>query len=421
MSKKVWGVSTKKRNYVQIWIFLLLLCSVNFFDIIPIVNLLGVNGSFAFFLLSLFFMFTFYRRYWIKDVRKWLKPFWWFYAGIVLSFIPALLYYGQSFVQSFFTNRRLFELVAFPILIALRPSERELRNPFLAFSVLYLFLCLFLSYVAPQLLPHEEGKAFIEDGDYVHALPGIRLVFIGFVFEFCRAVKNPKAREIALAVFVFAILFLVQNRTTLMAALIVAAYTLYSMRMGVRKIILMLVVIAAALLMVVYLSAQWELLYQETLEQVTNPEYNRNKAFVYMFSSREPLRYLLGDGFISANVNPIIHDLQEQGIYHSDVGLIGMWHQYGVIPVIVVLVVTFKGLFRRKSLLIRTNALYTLVGTFTISFFGFSESLLWLSVYLYLYYAADLPQFVAPASKRRLPRLSTRPSPHPRTRSVVQS
>ena len=101
--KQSWGVKKKRRNYVELWVFFLLVVSVNFFDLIPITRVIGPNGPFAFYLISLFLMFTFNRRAWIRDSADWLRPFWWLVAGIVLSWIPALMYYGQSFVQSFFT------------------------------------------------------------------------------------------------------------------------------------------------------------------------------------------------------------------------------------------------------------------------------------------------------------------------------
>ena len=195
------------------------------------------------------------------------------------------------------------------------------------------------------------------------------------------------------ALFEFALLFLVQNRTSLIAAIIIVGYLVIKMKMSPQKLLLIATGSIAVLLMIVYTSGQWELLYQETIEQIFNPEYNRNKAYVYMFSHRSLLQHLLGTGYISANVNPIIHILQESGIFHSDVGMIGMWHQYGVIPTIVILVMTIKGLVEKKSFLVKACAIYIIVGIPTLSFYGIGESLLWLSIYLYVYYSDNLPVF----------------------------
>jgi len=397
-----WGVVRKKRSYVEVWIFLLLLFSVNFFEIVPITNAVGVNGAFTFYLLSLFFMFTFNRRAWIRDSARWLIPLGWFLVGILLSFIPALIYYGQSFSQSFFTNRRMFELAAFPILIALRPDERELRTPLYAFSVLYLVVCFFVTYFAPNLVLHDDSRAFVEDGNFVHTLPGIRIVFLAYVFAVNRAVRQVDVRNLAVVLLEFIVLFIAQNRTTLIAAVLVLALVIYLMRMNMNKLILMAFIGAAAVVIAVYTAGQWEALYRETVSQLTNPDYNRTKSIVYMFSSREWPRYLFGDGFISANVNPLLHVLQESGIYHSDVGFVGMWHQYGIIPVLTVIVMTVKGLSRKKSFLVRMCAFYILIGALTLSYFALSETLLWLSVYLYLFYASDRPDFAERPRPKRI-------------------
>jgi len=393
MSKGTWGVSKKKRFYIEVWIFLLMLFSVNFFEILPITNLIGPNGPFTFYLLSLFFMFTFNRRAWISDSASWLVPLWWLVLGIVLSFIPALLYYGQSFTQSFFTNRRMFELAAFPILIAMRPNEQELRSPLYAFSVVYLVSCIFISFFAPEWVPHDESRSFIESGDYIHTLSGIRIVFLAYVFAFNRAMRQTNLNNIAMVMFQFIVMFIAQNRTTLAAAVIVAVYVLYTMRMNSNKLIIIAFLVISVLLMALYTAGQWNSLYLETISQLTNPEYNRNKSVMYMVASRDWIRYLLGDGFISANVNPILHVLQDSGIYHSDVGFLGFWHQYGVIPTITIIVLTIKGLTHKKSFLVKASAIYIIIGAVTLSYFALSETLLWLSIYMYLYYSADLERF----------------------------
>ena len=383
------------------WVFLLLICSVNFFDIVPITRLVGVNGPFTFYLLSLFFMFTFNRRALIGDSMHWLVPFWWFLFGILLSFIPAQIYYGQSFLQSFFTYRRFFELVAFPILIALRPNEKELRTSLYAFSVLFLILCLIVTFIAPGLVVIPEKRNLVENGDYVHVLAGVRHVFLAFIFALHRAIRQGGIKYYGWVFFLFLVLFLAQNRTSLIAAVFVLCFVLFSMKMSSRKLILMAMLFISAGLMILYTADQWRALYFETLNQLNNPEYNRIKSLVYMTGSRSILRYLLGDGFISADVNPLIHILQESGIDHSDVGLLGLWHQFGVLPVVVVLVITFKGFSPRKSFLVKASAIYTLTGILSLSYIAFGETLLWFSCYLYLYYASSSPQFQEPLTNQR--------------------
>ena len=74
---------------------------------------------------------------------------------------------------------------------------------------------------------------------------------------------------------------------------------------------------------------------------------------------------------------------------------------YGIIPVIVVLVMTINGLVRKKSITVRAAAIYILTGAVTLSFFAFGETLLWLSIYLYMYYVDGDPAYVDIRKKKR--------------------
>ena len=130
MSKYVWGVVRKKRRLIDVWLCVLMILSTNFFELEPIIRVLGVDGGYTFYLITLFILFTFYRKKHIREYLPWMKPFWWFMAGIILSCIPALIYYGQGIGRSLIANRHMLFFCAFPVFIAIRPTERE--NPQLA-------------------------------------------------------------------------------------------------------------------------------------------------------------------------------------------------------------------------------------------------------------------------------------------------
>jgi len=391
--KGSWGVQKKRRRYIEVWLFFMLLFSVNFFDLLPVTALIGPNGAFTFTMLTLFFCFTFNRTAWIRDHSDWLHPFWWFYVGIVLSVFPAFVYYGQSLVQSFFTYRRFFQFLAFPIFIAIRPTEREFRSALQTFSVVYLLTCLFVTFLAPNWIELGDNEQLVERGDYFHNIEGIRIVSLAFIFSFHRMMKEFNYQNFLWTLFIFSVLFLIQNRTSLLAVMLMVVYSVLSMKASVRKIMLVTVIGLVVLLMFVYTSGQWGHLYQQTIEEIFNPDYNRNKAYLYMFASREWPRYLLGDGFISANVSGIIRTLQESGIFFSDVGFVGMWYQFGVIPALTVLVMCIKAFAKPKSFLVKACSIYILIGIPTMSYFAIGESLLWLSVFLYVFYSDQLPSF----------------------------
>ncbi len=387
MSGYSWGVVRKKRRIIDVWLCVLMILSVNFFELIPITGRLGVDGGFTLYLVTLFILFTFYRRKHIRDYLPWLKPFWWFLAGIVLSFIPALLYYGQSFGRSILTNRHMLYFCAFPVFIAIRPTEREIRSALYSFSVIYLIIVLIVSFVNINLVPVPEYSSFLEnDGDYVFTVQGFRYVVLGLIMALDRLMARFNSRNLFWVFLQFGIIFLIQNRTAILVAVVVAMFAVWDMKMSARKLLMMAVILVAGLFLVAMTASQWGLLYDETMTQLSDPDYNRIKAMGYMFARREGfIRYILGDGFISGYVNNILQRLGAEGIFHSDVGLFGMWHQYGLIPVITIIVACVKGLAARKSFISKSVAIYILLGAATLSYFGLAETLTLLAFFLYMY------------------------------------
>ncbi len=385
MSQYSWGVVQKKRRMIDVWLCVLMILSLNFFELIPIMRIFGVDGGYTLYLISLFFLFTFYRRKHIRDYLPWMNPFWWFIAGVLLSFIPALIYFGQGIGRSLLTNRHMLYFCAFPVFIAIRPTEREIRSALYAFSIIYLGIVLYVSFVDNSLIKIPDF-AMDHEGDYVYTVQGFRFVVLALIMSLDRVMNKFNYKNLFWFFFLFGIIFLIQNRTALLAAVIISLFAVWDMKMSVQKLVMIAAILAASLFMVAMTASQWGLLYDETITQLSDPDYNRIKSMNYMFAHRDGfIRYILGDGFISGYVNPILKVLGTEGIFHSDVGLFGMWHQYGLIPVITILVCCIKGLAAKKSFISKSIAIYILVGATTLSYFGLAETLMLLAFFQYMY------------------------------------
>lgn len=385
MSQYSWGVVKNKRRMIDVWLCVLMILSLNFFELIPIMRIFGVDGGYTLYLISLFFLFTFYRRKHIRDYLPWMNSFWWFIAGILLSFIPALIYYGQGIGRSLLTNRHMLYFCAFPVFIAIRPTEREIRSALYAFSIIYLGIVLYVSFVDNSLIKIPDF-AMDHEGDYVYTVQGFRFVVLALIMSLDRVMNKFNYKNLFWFFFLFGIIFLIQNRTALLAAVIISLFAVWNMKMSVQKLVMIAAILAASLFLVAMTAGQWGLLYDETITQLSDPDYNRIKAMNYMFAHRDGfIRYILGDGFISGYVNPILKVLGTEGIFHSDVGLFGMWHQYGLIPVITILICCIKGLAAKKSFISKSVAIYILVGATTLSYFGLAETLMLLAFFQYMY------------------------------------
>ena len=386
-----WGHYRKNqpRINVTIDILILILVSIGLFDFIPLEPVFGGNGTFTFYMLALAAIYIrnlgFQIRY---GIFKKLKPMWWILAGILISFIPAYLYYGQHLYHSLVVYRQFAAYLVYPVLLSIRPSHTEIKRALYAFSFIYFAALLWGTFVHPDWVVmldygNEESK------DILTRLPGDQFLVPALIYALndFRNRKN-KLKWAMLSLFIFLDIFLIQSRTILMAALAVIVFVVLFDKKASRRL-------AAEVLMgfffIVFIIAAFSFisgLFEETMGQISDPDYNRVKGFNYFISGVNGwASYLWGNGFISGHVSPIVEQLQQEGIYHSDLGLVGMWHQFGVIPSLTVLVYVFRGLSRNHSYVVRANALNILLGAMTISYFLTPRYSLWLCLYFYLFYS----------------------------------
>ena len=376
------------RFNISIDILLILLFATRFFDMNPMAWLFRDEGQFFSYILLLIVIYIrnmgFSVRY--SSLSK-MRPVWLMLAGVLISFIPAYRYYGQHLYYSFIVYRHFLGYFALFVLLSIKPSHRELKRGLNAFTFLYLFFTLFVTFVNPRLVTVEDNKMFMGEGDLVHMLPGVEYVVLAFIYavdDLRRQVKFSWP-HLALAGLVFLVVFLAQNRTTLLATMVIVILAVFSNRSARKRLTAEVIMSVFAILLVLLASGYILGLVEETVTQLSDPDYNRVKAFTYFTSAENGLMSIFwGNGFISGLVHPIVSQLNQEGIYYSDMGMLGFWYQFGLIPVIVILGYVLKGLSGKHSFVVRANALFILVGIFSISYFLRFQYSIWLCIFLYL-------------------------------------
>lgn len=376
------------RFNISIDILLILLFATRFLDLNPMAWLFRDEGQFFSYLLLLIVIYIrnmgFSVRY--SSLSK-MRPVWWMMAGVLISFIPAYRYYGQHLYYSFIVYRHFLGYFALFVLLSIKPSHRELKRGLNAFTFLYLFFSLYVTFVNPRMVTVEENKYFMAEGDLVHMLPGVEYVVLAFIYAIDDFRNQAKFSwpHLIFAGFVFFVIFLVQNRTTLMASLAIVILAVFANRSARKRLTAEVIMSVFAILLVLLASGYIVGLVEETVEQLSDPDYNRVKAFTYFTSAENGIMSIFwGNGFISGLVHPIVFHLNQEGIYYSDMGMLGFWYQFGLIPVIVILTYVFKGLSSKHSFVVRANALFILLGILSISYFLRFQYSIWLCLYLYL-------------------------------------
>lgn len=380
------------RVHISIDILILLLISTHCFEITPLDDVFLNNGGFTIYMLALAVIYIrnlgFQIRYGIFPK---LKPMWWILAGVLISFIPAYLYYGQHLYHSLIVYRQFAAYAVYPVLLSIKPTKKELQRALYSYVVIYFFAMFWLTFIRPDWVEVREGMSLIQDGDFFHAIAGDQFILLALIFALddFRS-KKRKIRYGTLSVLIFVVIFFIQSRTILLASIIIIVMSVLSNKQARSRM-------AAELLLLFFGIAFFSLaadniiaLIMETNLQLSDPDYNRVKAFLYFISGENGWpSYLWGNGLISGNVHPLMEQLRKEGIFNSDLGLVGMWNQFGIIPSLTILVYVFKGMSKNHSFVVRANAVYILVGALSISYFYIIRYSLWLCLFFYFYHSDD--------------------------------
>jgi len=315
-----------------------------------------------------------------------MKPFWWIMAGILLSMIPAYLYYGQSFSQSFITYRSQLLWFVIPLLFVVSPTERDVVNAAKWITVL-MASAYFLRLLMPSMFEIAPEKLIHKNLEDLY-LEGISIATIPIFYYLTLLRQKIRWKYLALIIFCYAYIFIMQNRSTLFPVTLLMMVSLWNIRSRYRTILVVICLFIGALFTLQTEDA-WMQLFDETATQLSDENYNRNIAFNYYIyeANSNWLSSVLGNGFLSANATTLMQDLMKRGIYNSDMGFVGFWNQYGIIPIIVFIWIMLIPLIRRKrySFHLKLWALQMLMCALTISYFGSRVHLIYFALYYYLF------------------------------------
>jgi len=379
------------------FLLVLLLLSVNFWYIKPIGSFFA--SSYSLFV-SLAFILGGGVYFYNKTKRPLLlwnagynKPLLWIAAGVLLSFIPAYINYGQSFSTSFIASRIMLLYLTFPTLLIVRPRFKDIQWALYIFSFFYFATAFFDSILNLHIITPIEGITFkknmdyIEEGGYIHFMEGVYFIGFAFIISLGRLRTQFTLRKLFISIFLFGLIFIVQNRSTLFPCSIFFIFTFLSIKQRKYRHLIRGILFFTIVLLFLNTIQEWDMLLEETNQQIGNKEYNRNLAIYYFIYEACPhwWEYLLGNGFISAKSTSIMQDMMEQGVFNSDVGFVGFWNQYGIIPIVAFVIIIIKAIYKRKySFITKCNAWFIVACSLTAAYFAQDCKILWWCLFLYL-------------------------------------
>lgn len=382
----------KKSTYILI----LLMITAQFWTIIPLAYIF--NAQVIIFFILVWFLYGIITYKGRSKDKKWKsksKGVWWILFAVFFSFIPAWLFHGQSIVQSFITSRNLLTYLAVPLILYINPTKTEIRKAIVTFSCLTLIVMCFDSYGPINFTitkirwgidePLKAHLPYIEKGAFLHPLLGTPMIMLSCIFYMDDVLKGKKKSLIFVILFLMA-LFFVQNRTMLGATAVIFLYNLIFSKGSNRNLKFLIFTVVVCL---VTLSADvWTALYDETISQLDNKDYDRFTSYYYFLFKASPNIFceIFGNGFLSDITDKNSWHNAVRGIYNTDVGFIGMWNQFGIIPIIIFFCYIFKSFKSKKTFVIKANALAILLCAPTKAYFVTPSMIMWPVFFFYMYY-----------------------------------
>ena len=344
-------------------------------------------GADGFLILTIFYLcfgqYIYRRTKKIKFPKTYYSCIGWIFIGIFLSMISALLYYNQSIFQSLVTYRMQYLMITPLFLAKIGLSRDDVIQSLYKFTWVFSFFYLFRR-LTPGLFIISEK--FVS-GDAV-SLPGYTLMTIPLYFTFQKFSREIQLKNILYLIFVIGIIFLQENRSTLFPVLLLSGWMILHVK-SKNKIPFIVFFGLVALIALWQVWDTIQVLIDQTQQELNDPRYNRNKAFIYFIEMFSPNLWcsIFGNGYLSIHSTPIMELLMDQGIYNSDLGFIGYWNQFGLIPIIVFLYIYLSAIFRKSSpIYLKCIAIQTLICGLTISYFGSTTHMIFFIIFYYLYF-----------------------------------
>ncbi|MCC6288641.1 MAG: hypothetical protein IT249_12235 [Chitinophagaceae bacterium] len=336
------------------YIFICLLFSLDFWKLSIVNDIVNQDIILVLTLIWSLLGFVFFKKNAtnILFTRKYLRFANWMFAGIFISMFSAYFFWQQTFLQSFIAQRFSYAFILLPSLLYVKPAERDIIRALKWVSALTIVVW-FLVAVDPSIISiDEEGIANKADTDFGYYIEGIHYVVLYLFFKVQYFINKFSVKTSLEVGLLLAFVFLYQNRSIMLGVFPVIIYALIKFRSS-RKFVLISFISMLLIAGIIYTSETWSALFEETQAQLDNPDYGRNLALGYYLFQYSPhwFCYIFGNGFPSGGNSPLgdlMWDNFKLGIYASDLGLIGMWTSYGLIPIIVVYSVIIKTLWRKQ-------------------------------------------------------------------------
>lgn len=386
-----------KVNYLLIYFI-----SVSFFLYLKPFGYLREIGNGALILFfDLIWLYYGYTKNWNQlnsnslELKKYNRITWLILISLIPSMFMATELFNQNFLQNLISYRNFSLFLAIPVLLKIQPSEEEIVKAINIYAIIFLVACLLGTFYEENLLVFSErdrallrhiARSNSSDFLYVPLQACYEIITISLYFYCIKLWSRYSSSDMIRVLFLLSIFIIVQNRSTLFPALIFVGITLLKCKINHWIKPLLIITVGS---IAVYLSIDIiDGLLHQTQKEFNNNYDPRFLALRYFLDikGRTIPEILFGTGNISFQTSSYVEKLQAHNIHYSDVGFIGFWHQFGILPIIIFIYFLIKAaLSHLQPWNSRYLAIHILICGFTISYFETPAHMLWFILFYYQY------------------------------------
>ena len=345
----------------SIYIFIAFVLSLKFWDISFIVTKLPSDVilvfSWAWIMFGVFYFNADTKRLKSLNSFKYSKVLVYIFLGVLISMFTAYYFGKQSLIVTLISQRTIYSFIFLPAILFIQPTEKDIINALRWVTGITMIVWVIM-HINPGFVYIDESmleKVVVEKETLTTKLAfyvnGIYYVIFYAYYKMGEYIKRFTWDDFIEASLVVFFILLYQNRSMILMIAPIYVYTLFKFRSEYKSTIIAVLSILLVLV-VIFTSDIWLLLINNTQKDLNEPGYNRWLAVYYYFGHYSPnwFCYVFGNGYPSGGKSPLGNLMWAnftKGIFASDLGMIGMWVDFGIIPLIGIYSVVINVLRKR--------------------------------------------------------------------------
>lgn len=332
-----------------LYIFISLIFAVNFWNLSIVLNVVPQDVILVLswiWILSGIYFFNNTLRLRALNSAKYKKPVYYILAGVLISVFSAYAFGKQGIITTLIAQRTIYTFMFLPVMLFVQPKEEDIVKALKWISVGTAIVWILVHFKTDLVkLDKQSIEEFeMQKQDLSSKLEfyvnGIYFVVLYFYIKMNEYIKNFSWKVFVEASLLMAFIFLYQNRSMLIGAVPLFVYSMFKFK-SVSKIYILVVLTILLIVGIIYTSDIWMNLITTTQNNLNETDYNRWKSLAYFFNdySHSWFCYVFGNGFPSGGNSQLGNQMWSnftKGIFASDLGMIGMWVDYGLIPLIAI-------------------------------------------------------------------------------------